>query len=142
VPQVGRSGQAQLRVVQVISGVSHVINRTDAQHARIFHTAAAFIWRGGLQHRARIYLEVQAVRGGRISDARRAMRIARAEQQYGLPVYHRGGRVERAGFHPRRRSGPQHWPIAQALGLNGDGRRRCQHRSEKSEENSDIHNLK
>jgi hypothetical protein len=70
------------------------------------------------------------------------MRIARAEQQYGFPVYYRGGRVERAGFHPRRRGGPQHWPIAQALGLNGDGRRRCQQRGEKSENNSDIHDLK
>ena len=105
-PQVRRGRQAQLRVVQVVAGVSHVINRTDPQYARIFHTAALFVWRGGLKHWAGVDLEVQAVRRLRVADTRRAVRVTRAEQQDSLPVYRYGGWVESARFHPRRWSGP------------------------------------
>ena len=84
VPQVRRGRQAQLRVVQVVAGVGHVINRTDAHYARIFHPAATFVCLSGLERRLRIDFEVQAVRGFRIADARRAARVTRAEQQYGL----------------------------------------------------------
>jgi hypothetical protein len=79
VPQVRRRRQAQLRVMQVVSRISHVINRTDAHYAWIFHAASAFVWRGGLQYRPAIDLEVQAIPGFRVADTRHAVRIARAE---------------------------------------------------------------
>ena len=124
VNEVFRSGEAELRVVFVVSGVGEVEGVTNRDQPRIFDSAVAFVVCFRREHRFSVAREVNAIGALGISETRSARRVLRAIKHHVLAAKAHNRGIEHALRFPRVATGRKDrrgrdWPQLDRIRIEG-----------------------